>query len=64
MKTIEGVPDGWTLTYQEVSNNVYTVHLVTNFGSVVETTDSDDLDSIIAHCVESAREIENRTRLT
>lgn len=58
------MPDGWTLSYQEVSNNVYIVRLMANFGSVVKITDSSNFESIIDRCVESAEEIEKRDKLT
>lgn len=64
MEGIEGVPDGWTLSYEEVSNNVYKVRLKANYGSVVEITGDSDFEGIVARCIESAKEIDKKLGLT
>jgi len=50
---------GWTLTFDEVSNNVYKVNLTDNFGRQGGTTDS-DLDAAIATCESYAFDIERQ----
>lgn len=50
---------GWTLTIDEVSNNVYKVTLTDNFGRQCATTDT-DLDAAIATCENYAFDIERQ----
>lgn len=64
MEGIKGVPDGWTLSCEEVSTNVYKVRLKADYGSVVEITGDNDLKRIVARCIESAKKIDRQLRLT
>jgi len=50
---------GWTLRFNEVSNNVYNVYLTDNFGRQGSTTDT-DLDAAIATCESYAFDIEKQ----
>lgn len=59
MQGFNDIPKGWKLSYQEVSNNVYEVQLISETGLTVETT-GDDLDNLIKQCVESADEIDQQ----
>ena len=61
MEDIDGVPDGWKLSYEEVSNNVYKVRLIADYGSVVELTDQNDFEVIVSCCIESAKDRQHRS---
>jgi hypothetical protein len=50
---------GWTLLFDEVSNNVYHVTLTDKFGRQASTTDS-DLEKAITTCEEYAFDIEKQ----
>ncbi len=63
MKDVKEIPAGWTLLYEEVSNNVYKVSLKANHGSIVELTGC-NFENIVARCTESAKELDKHLRLT
>lgn len=44
------VPDGWRLTYEEVSNNAYCVQLTSQHGLSITLTGA-DLDELITQCI-------------
>ncbi|QJD80295.1 hypothetical protein [Spirosoma rhododendri] len=58
-KTSINIPSGWTLSQQEISNGVYHVRLTAYFGSIVEMMGT-ELDELVAHCVESANNIDKQ----
>lgn len=60
MNGIEGVPEGWILTYRELSNNIYEVRLLSKHGSLFEMTGSGDFEGLVARCIKSANEINNQ----
>jgi hypothetical protein len=51
--------DGWTLHFEEVSNNVYKVELIDNFGRQASTTDH-DLEKAIQTCLSYSFDIERQ----
>jgi hypothetical protein len=59
IKTSIGIPSGWTLSQQEVSNGVYNVRLTAYFGSTVEMTGT-EIDELLASCIESAKSIDKQ----
>lgn len=50
------VPDGWRLSYEETSNNVYKVRLTSYWGPAVETTGT-NFEEMVKWCINSAQEI-------
>ena len=50
------IPSGWTLSQQEISNDVYHVRLTAHFGTTVEMIGT-EIDELVARCVESANNI-------
>ncbi|TGE08388.1 hypothetical protein [Hymenobacter fodinae] len=57
-----GVPTGWTLTYNELSNNFYHVLHTSEYGPAVEKNGS-DLEQPISRCVEDAKEIDKQLQV-
>ena len=55
------IPFGWTLTYDEVSNNVFEMRLGWERGPYVETK-GHDFDTMLKWCIESAKDIEDQLR--
>ena len=51
--------DNWTLHFDEVSNNVYKVKLIDNFGRQTSTTDN-DLEKAIETCLSYSFDIERQ----
>ena len=51
---------GWTLSYDEVSNNVYEVTLTDNFGRLAATTDT-DFEKAVVTCENYVFDIERQT---
>lgn len=51
------VPIGWTLSYEETSNNVYKMRLTSDWGPVVEITGT-NFDELVDWCIDSAKEID------
>jgi len=51
--------DGWTLHFEEVSNNVYNVKLIDNYGRQTSTTDH-DLERAIETCLSHSFDIERQ----
>jgi len=63
MEEEKRIPIGWTLTYQEVSNNVYHMRLRNDRGPSVETTGV-DFDQLLVWCIASARDIDDQRKPT
>ena len=61
MENLPELPPGWKLTYDEISNGVYEMRLTWECGPHVETTGT-DLESLVAWCIASARDIEDLMR--
>jgi hypothetical protein len=59
MKNGTEILTGWTLSFEEVSNNVYKVKLTDKFGREVETTDF-DLDKALTTVEKYAFDIEKQ----
>ena len=58
MGDLPELPLGWKLTYDEVSNGVYTMQLMWDRGPKVETTGT-DFEGLLAWCIASAHDIED-----
>jgi hypothetical protein len=50
------IPNGWTLSQQEISNGIYQVRLTAYFGTIIDMTGT-DIDDLMARCIESANSI-------
>jgi hypothetical protein len=59
VKEIDQIPAGWKLSYEEVSNNVFKITLVSSHGSKVEKTGA-NFEQILADCIESAGGIDKQ----
>jgi hypothetical protein len=59
IKNNSKIIDGWTLHFEEVSNNVYKVELIDNFGRQTTTTDH-DLEKAIETCLSYSFDIERQ----
>jgi hypothetical protein len=60
MEQKESIPTGWKLTYTEVSNNVYNMHVISERGSSVEIKGS-NFDEMLAWCIDFALNIDKAT---
>jgi hypothetical protein len=63
MKSIMPIPDGWRLTYEEVSNNTYCVQLTSQHGPSITLTGV-DVDELITQCVAWATDVQQQLNLT
>jgi hypothetical protein len=59
IKNNSKIIDGWTIHFEEVSNNVYKVELIDNFGRQASTTDH-DLEKAIETCLSYSFDIERQ----
>jgi len=59
IKNNSKIIDGWTLHFEEVSNNVYKVELIDNLGRQASTTDH-DLEKAIETCLSYSFDIERQ----
>lgn len=59
IKNNSKIIDGWTLHFEELSNNTYKVELIDNFGRQTSTTDH-DLEKAIETCLSYSFDIERQ----
>jgi len=63
MNSILRVPDGWRLTYEEVSNNAYCVQLTSQHGPSI-TLIAADLDELITQWIAWATDVQQQLSLS
>ncbi|TGD82542.1 hypothetical protein [Hymenobacter wooponensis] len=62
-KDFPGIPTGWTLTYDEPSNNFYHVRLTSEYGPEVEMNGGADLEELVSCCIEDAKEFDKQLQV-
>jgi hypothetical protein len=61
MQNGQEIIQGWFLTYEEISNNVYKVRLTDAYGRIVEATGT-DLEKLVEENKVSAMKIEEQIK--